>query len=88
MISVHFLHVHIGMLHRVLLTRRSTVFFKLPSFVDFQPIIWIELFESGYEAFLIRIGANLLKNSCDLVFLSAYEAAHYEHLINVRLMQL
>ena len=38
MISVHFLHVHIGMLHGVLLTGRSTVFFELPSFIDFQPV--------------------------------------------------
>jgi hypothetical protein len=72
MISVHFLYVHIGMLHGMLLAGRSTVFFELPSFIDFQPVVRIELFESDYEAFLISIRANLLKNSCDLVFLSAY----------------
>ena len=86
MISVHFLHVHIGMLHGVLLARRSTVFFELPSFVDFQPVMRIELFESGYETFLICINSYRLKYSGNLVFLTAYETAHCEYPRHAQLM--
>ena len=73
MISVHFLHVHIGMLHGVLLTRRRTVFFELPSFIDFQPVMWIKLFESANEGFLICICTYRFKYGRNLVFLSAYQ---------------
>ena len=76
MIPVHFLHVHIGMLHRVLFPGRSIIFFELPSFIDFQPVVGIELFEGSNEGFLICIRTNPLENNCDLVLLSAYKAAH------------
>lgn len=79
MISVHFLHVHIGMLHGMLLAGRSTVFFELPSFIDFQPVVRIELFESDYEAFLISICAYRFKYGENLVFLTVYETAHCEY---------
>ena len=84
MIPVHFLHVHIGMLHGMLLAGRSTVFFELPSFIDFHPVVGIELFEGSNEGFLTCIKADILENSCDLVFLSAYKAAHFEHLIHIQ----
>jgi hypothetical protein len=64
------------MLHRVLFPGRSIIFFELPSFIDFQPVVGIELFEGSNEGFLICIKANLLENNCDLVFLSTYKSAH------------
>ena len=75
MIPVHFLHVHIGMLHRMLLTGRSTVFFELLSFIDSQPVMWIELFESANEGFLICICTYRFKygrNLVDMLFLCTY----------------
>ncbi len=68
MIPVHFLHVHIGMLHGVLLTGRSIIIFELPSFIDLQPVFGIEPFEGSNEGFLICIKTDLLENNCDLVF--------------------
>ena len=79
MISVHFLHVHIGMLHGVLLTGRRTVFFELPSFIDFQPVVWVKLFESSYEDFLISICSYRFKYGGNLVFLTGNKTAHCEY---------
>ena len=76
MIPVHFLHVHIGMQHGMPLPGRSVIFLGLPSFVDLHPVMWIYSFEGSNEGFLICIEADLLENSCDLIFLSAYKAAH------------
>ena len=79
MITGYFLHVHIGMLHGVLLTGRNTVFYELPSFIDFQPVVGIESFEGSNEGFLICIYSYRFKYGGNLAFLSAYETAHCEY---------
>lgn len=88
MISVHFLHVHIGMLHRVLLTWRSTVFFELPSFIDFHPVVGIEPFEGSNEGFLISICSYRFKYGRNLVFLTTYKTAQCDYLIHAQPIRL